>query len=93
MLFARRDRRIGRTGGVAWVLAKGILPISGPRTHEQLVDNLASVDVKLTTEQMQHLDEVSAIKLGFPHDVVAETAPALAGGKLELIDWPRNAVR
>ncbi|MDR7135309.1 aryl-alcohol dehydrogenase-like predicted oxidoreductase [Lysobacter niastensis] len=77
----------------AWVLAKGILPIIGPRTHEQLVDNLASHDVKLTMEQIQHLDQVSAIKLGFPHDVVAETAPALAGGKLDLIDRPRNAVR
>ncbi|GAA5081783.1 aldo/keto reductase [Lysobacter panacisoli] len=78
---------------IAWVLAKGILPIIGPRTHEQLIDNLASLDVKLSTEHLQRLDAVSAIKLGFPHDVVAETAPALAGGKLELIDWPRTAVR
>lgn len=32
---------------IAWVLAKGVLPIIGPRTHEQLTDNLASMDVSL----------------------------------------------
>lgn len=78
---------------IAWVLAKGVLPIIGPRTHEQLNDNLSSINVTLTDDQVQRLDAASAITLGFPHDVVAETAPALAGGKLELIDWPRRAIR
>ncbi|QGW63908.1 aldo/keto reductase [Lysobacter soli] len=78
---------------IAWVLAKGVLPIIGPRTHEQLTDNLASLDVTLSAEQIRRLDEASAITLGFPHDVVAETAPALAGGKLDLIDWPHRAIR
>lgn len=37
---------------IAWVLAKGTLPIIGPRTAEQLADNLASVNVQLTGEQL-----------------------------------------
>lgn len=78
---------------ISWVLAKGVLPIIGPRTHDQLTDNLKALDVSLSTEQLQRLDQASAFKLGFPHDVVAETAPALSGGKLELIDFPRFPVR
>ena len=58
---------------IAWVLAKGMLPIIGPRTLEQLADNLASAEAKLSAEQIQRLDNVSAITLGFPHDVVSGT--------------------
>lgn len=71
---------------IAWVLAKGTLPIIGPRTAEQLADNLASVDVQLTSEQVSRLDTASAITLGFPHDIVAASASSLGGGKHELID-------
>jgi aryl-alcohol dehydrogenase-like predicted oxidoreductase len=71
---------------IAWVLAKGTLPIIGPRTAEQLADNLASVDVQLTSEQISRLDTASAITLGFPHDIVAASASSLGGGKHELID-------
>ena len=78
---------------IAWVLAKGTLPIIGPRTAEQLADNLASVDVRLTPAQIERLDAASAITLGFPHDVVAASAPALAGGKPELIDTVNRAIR
>lgn len=78
---------------IAWVLAKGTLPIIGPRTVEQLDDNLTSLDVRLTSAQLERLEAASAITLGFPHDVVAATAPALAGGKLEFIDAPTRAIR
>jgi aryl-alcohol dehydrogenase-like predicted oxidoreductase len=78
---------------IAWVLAKGRLPIIGPRTLEQLADNLASSGVTLSPEQMRRLDSASAITLGFPHDVVAESAERLAGGKSELTDFPVRGVR
>ena len=78
---------------IAWVLAKGTLPIIGPRTLEQLVDNLASTEVPLTPEQIQRLDAASAIPLGFPHDVVAASAKTLVGGKAELMDFPVRTVR
>jgi len=78
---------------IAWVLAKGTLPIIGPRTAEQLADNLASVDVQLTSEQLSRLDAASAITLGFPHDIVAASAASLGGGKHELIDTSIRALR
>jgi hypothetical protein len=70
-----------------------MLPIIGPRTLEQLVDNLASTEVQLSAEQIQRLDRVSAITLGFPHDVVAGSSGRLAGGRAELTDLPLRPVR
>lgn len=78
---------------IAWVLARGILPIVGPRTPAQLADNLAAAAVTLSREQLQRLDEASAIELGFPHDVVAASAARLAGGKLDVTDRGPQALR
>jgi aryl-alcohol dehydrogenase-like predicted oxidoreductase len=78
---------------IAWVMSKGVLPIIGPRTEQQLTDNLAALDVVLSTAQLEQLDAASAIAPGFPHEVVAASAPGLAGGKHELIDRPARVVR
>jgi aryl-alcohol dehydrogenase-like predicted oxidoreductase len=78
---------------IAWVLARGVLPIIGPRTPEQLADNLAAVDVVLSPAQIERLEQASAISPGFPHEVVGAAAPRLAGGKPELIDRPVRAIR
>lgn len=78
---------------IAWVLAKGKLPIIGPRTPEQLADNLSSLELSLSADQIQRLDEASAIVMGFPFDVVAGSAGNLAGGKAELTDFPARVVR
>jgi aryl-alcohol dehydrogenase-like predicted oxidoreductase len=51
---------------IAWVAAKGSLPIIGPRTLAQLENNLAAIKVTLSPEQIARLDEVSAIPSGFP---------------------------
>jgi aryl-alcohol dehydrogenase-like predicted oxidoreductase len=45
-----------------------VIPIIGSRKVSQLQENLACVKFELTAEQMQRLDAVSAIELGFPHD-------------------------
>jgi len=51
---------------------KGVLiPIVGARRLSQLQDNLAVLDLTLDDEQLAHLDAVSAIPLGFPHDFLA----------------------
>ena len=55
---------------LAWISAQGHIPIIGARTLDQLKDNLGSLDVQLSAEQLQKLDEVSRIDLGFPHDFV-----------------------
>jgi aryl-alcohol dehydrogenase-like predicted oxidoreductase len=78
---------------IAWVLGRGVLPIIGPRTPEQLADNLAATAVTLSAPQRARLEEASAIPPGFPHDIVAATAPRLRGGKEALLDLPDVPVR
>jgi aryl-alcohol dehydrogenase-like predicted oxidoreductase len=80
---------------IAWVLAKGVLPIIGPRTPEQLADNLAAAGVTLGDYQLARLDAASAIPLGFPHELAAapSSRDRLAGKKADLLDYPLFAVR
>ena len=42
--------------------------IIGARKISQLQDNLASLEINLTSDQLAALDQASAIELGFPHD-------------------------
>lgn len=51
-----------------WLMNKSdrIIPIIGARTLSQLEDNLGAVGAVLSDEQMNRLDEVSEIDLGFP---------------------------
>jgi aryl-alcohol dehydrogenase-like predicted oxidoreductase len=55
---------------LAWLrqLAQPIIPIIGARKLNQVQDNLACLDLKLDTAQLERLDKVSKIELGFPHD-------------------------
>ncbi len=65
---------------LAWACRRShVLPIIGARSLDQLRDNLAAADVTLPNELAAHLDEVSAINLGFPHDFIAETRPWVLG--------------
>src|ERR1700687_5406479 len=45
-----------------------VIPIVGARRVSQLEDNLASLELELTREQVSELDDASAIEMGFPHD-------------------------
>jgi aryl-alcohol dehydrogenase-like predicted oxidoreductase len=89
---------IGSTPGqvaIAWVLDKGILPIIGPRTPEQLADNLAAAELALTPDHVRRLDAASAVPPGFPHEMLAEPGvrTRLAGGEPGLIEPHGWAVR
>ena len=53
---------------LSWLLNKGVIPIVGARKVSHVEDNLKCVDVKLSDEQIEQLDNVSQIQLGFPHD-------------------------
>lgn len=48
-----------------------IIPILGARTEKQMQENLDSVDVELTSDQLHRLDEAGAIPLGFPHSFLS----------------------
>lgn len=42
-----------------------VIPIIGARKLSQLQDNLASLDLELSAEQLKSLDEASRVELGF----------------------------
>ena len=44
-----------------------MIPILGARNSDQLKDNLGAIEWTLSEEQLNRLDEVSKIDLGFPH--------------------------
>jgi aryl-alcohol dehydrogenase-like predicted oxidoreductase len=55
---------------LAWLRHRDqpIIPIVGARKLHQLRDNLSSLELELTPDQMTLLDEASAVSLGFPHE-------------------------
>jgi aryl-alcohol dehydrogenase-like predicted oxidoreductase len=79
---------------IAWVAAKGSLPIIGPRTLAQLENNLAAAKVTLSPKQIARLDEVSAIPSVYPYTMLNDpaTRQGCAGGKLEEFDAPAEPV-
>ena len=54
---------------LAWLLRKDVVTsvIVGARRMDQLEENLASVDLALTGEEMTCLDDVSRLPAGYPH--------------------------
>jgi aryl-alcohol dehydrogenase-like predicted oxidoreductase len=56
------------TVALAWLLAKPVVTsvIIGAKRVDQLDQNLAAVDLKLTAEEMQQLDEVSVLPPEYP---------------------------
>lgn len=75
---------------IAWVAAKGALPIVGPRTLTQLNANLAAAAVTLSPEQMARLNEVSTIARGYPHTVLDDPRikDLVTAGNFDRIDAP-----
>ncbi|MBH8554554.1 aldo/keto reductase [Nostocaceae cyanobacterium CENA357] len=75
---------------LAWLRAQSgvIIPIIGARKLTQFQDNLACLDVTLSPEHLQRLDEVSQIELGFPHDFLQNDMirDRLFGGTFNTID-------
>jgi aryl-alcohol dehydrogenase-like predicted oxidoreductase len=68
-LASHRAPRSPAQVALNWLLQKNssIVPIIGARTIKQLEDNLGCLDFVLSPEQMDYLDNVSQIDLGFPH--------------------------
>jgi aryl-alcohol dehydrogenase-like predicted oxidoreductase len=55
---------------MAWIISKNVFPIIGARKMAHLEESLASLDIKLTPEQLHSLDQTSAVQLGYPHDLL-----------------------
>ena len=80
---------------VAWVLAKGIRPILGPRTRLQFDATLGALQIELEHSQRLRLDEVSAPSLGSPHEKfqLAAIKSQLTGDLVNDMIWPETALR
>jgi aryl-alcohol dehydrogenase-like predicted oxidoreductase len=57
-----------------WAMSQGFssIPIVGATKVDQLLENLKTIDVTLSKEHLQKLDEVSSIDLGFPGEFFKE---------------------
>jgi len=69
----------------------GVIPIIGSRKLAQIQENIASLEFELTPEQLQRLNEVSAIELGFPHDFLQSNMVqnSAFGGVISQLDRTR----
>lgn len=68
---------------LAWLRYRPVpvIPIIGARKVSQLQDNLASLDVQLSAEQLKSLDDASRVDLGFPYSIYSkEFATAIRYG-------------
>jgi aryl-alcohol dehydrogenase-like predicted oxidoreductase len=74
---------------LAWLRHRPVpvIPILGARKDSQLQDNLASLDLNLSVDQVKALDDASRIELGFPYHLYEkELTRGLAfGGMRDLI--------
>jgi aryl-alcohol dehydrogenase-like predicted oxidoreductase len=52
-----------------------VFPIIGGRKVEQLQQNLEALDISLTPEQVQRIENAVPFSLGFPHNVLVRTIP------------------
>jgi aryl-alcohol dehydrogenase-like predicted oxidoreductase len=79
---------------IAWVAAKGSLPIIGPRSLAHLEQNLASARVTLSAGQLARLDEVSALPAVYPMSLLSgeDAQNGFTGGKAALFDAPAGQV-
>ena len=80
---------------LAYLLAKpGVTTlVVGARKDEQLLDNLGAVDVQLTGEEIDRLDEISAPALVYPHWHQARTAADRLGAADRALHGPPVALR
>ncbi|MGW2459886.1 aldo/keto reductase [Streptomyces sp. NPDC001761] len=72
---------------LAWTLRNpGVTaPIIGARTRAQLKDNLGALEVDFTAAQLARLDQISAVSLGYPHDLLAgDHIRAVTRGELKI---------
>jgi aryl-alcohol dehydrogenase-like predicted oxidoreductase len=87
---ARESGHSSAQVALAWLRQRSqlVIPIIGARKLAQVKDNLACIEIKLSPSQIERLDAVSKIELGFPLDMFSkEMVRALSsGGMRDKID-------
>lgn len=71
---------------LAWTLANPAVtsPVLGPRTPDQLKDNLGALDLTLSPDQLERLDAVSSVPKVFPMDVLQGPAENMVFGGVQV---------
>jgi aryl-alcohol dehydrogenase-like predicted oxidoreductase len=67
---------------LAWTRTRSrtVHPLAGPRTVEELDDNLAALDLALPADAIDRLEAATGFAPGFPSDFIAEVEPSVFGG-------------
>ena len=80
---------------IAWVIARGVVPILGARTRAQLETNMQASSFRLSSGQIQRLDSVSGEPAGYPHEMLVseDVRSMITGNRSNQIDLPRRSVR
>lgn len=80
---------------IAWtrVRSRAVHPILGARRVDQLLENLAAVDLVLPPEAAKRLEDATGFQIGFPTNFIDETSPWVFGqtyGRTDGRDGPTN---
>jgi aryl-alcohol dehydrogenase-like predicted oxidoreductase len=77
-----------------WLRQRDLIPVIGARSAAQVRENLACYDFALSAEQVQRLDGLSRIPLGYPHAFLASgiVKKFTYGEMRELMDDHRPAL-
>src|SRR5260370_29360803 len=62
---------------LAWLRYRTVpaMPIIGARKLSEFQDNLTSLDLTLSADQLKTLDDASRVESGFPYDIYAKAMP------------------
>ena len=84
---------------LAYVMSKtpNVFPLVGGRKIEYLHDNIQALSIRLTDEQIQFLESVKPLDVGYPHNMLGpeprttghEGMFLAPGGKIDFVKYPR----
>jgi len=75
---------------LAWVIARGVIPIAGATTARQMQENMKAAELELPKEVIAELDQASAFDAGHPYGMLQWDMPIGLGygGMFDQIDIP-----
>ncbi|MNY33987.1 hypothetical protein D3C86_1682900 [compost metagenome] len=77
---------------MAWLRQKhdnsglSTVTILGSRNEQQLADNLNSLKITLSTYEIELLNKISTIDLGYPHKMISESQKSIFGESTGLVE-------
>ncbi|WP_316845905.1 aldo/keto reductase [Pedobacter psychrodurus] len=69
LIATELDATVGQVA-FAWTLTKNAFPIIGARKPSHLEESLQALKITLSVVQLEKLDAISAVEMGYPHDLL-----------------------